>query len=242
MRVLRVDKLRYRIEPGSGADYEGAKPITLDLPECNITLDRDVAIITMTAGFDSFDLAKDAVEPYLRSWEVHAGLKQGSPVLTFKYDGGEGTDTTGKKVYNVVSYADTLRILMPTRREYPHPPRSFAATEEVQQMWNRYCGWLHGREPLDSMAYFCLTVVEKRFGGRSEAARKLNMSKKVVERIGCLTSRLGDRKATTLRPHTTAEQAWLVEAVRVLILRLGEYETGRSPRTKITMSGLRALT
>jgi hypothetical protein len=92
----------------------------------------------------------------------------------------------------------------------------------------RYHGYRDGREPLLSMAYFCLTVLEANAGGRSAAARKYRIDKAVLHKLGELTSRRGDlataRKATAgvAAPLTGPETAWLEVAVKTLIWRLGD--------------------
>src|SRR5437763_736304 len=47
---------------------------------------------------------------------------------------------------------------------------NFAASSIVSTLWQRYCKYRKEKEPLTSMGYFCLTVLEGDAGGRSDAA------------------------------------------------------------------------
>jgi hypothetical protein len=99
------------------------------------------------------------------------------------------------------------------------------------------------------MAYFCLTVVEERAGGRDKAAGRYAIEPNVLKTLGRLTSTVGDdkeaRKAkgrTERRPHTGAEKAWIEAAVRALIRRAGEWASDpRASLPQIIMSDLPRL-
>ena len=67
-------------------------------------------------------------------------------------------------------------------RKYPSPPLDLAISPDVQTMHDRYMNYLQGREPLSSMAFFCLTVLENSAGGRKAAARKYQIAKRVLEK------------------------------------------------------------
>jgi hypothetical protein len=91
------------------------------------------------------------------------------------------------------------------------------------------------------MAYFCLTILEAKTGGRESAATAYRIEKAVLNRMGELTSLRGDRltarKATGVQPLTGQERAWLEAAVKMLIWRLGDTRT-LSNLPVITMSDL----
>ena len=113
-----------------------------------------------------------------------------------------------------------------TRRQYPDPPLAFRLNPDAESMWLRYQGYLDGREPLQGMAYFCLTVLEATTGGRKHAAERYRIDLQVLNKIGKLTSEHGDpmsrRKATALRPLTGSEREWLEAAVKMMIWQLGD--------------------
>ena len=45
-------------------------------------------------------------------------------------------------------------------KSYPSPPSGLKITPDVKSMYDRLMRYLSGKEPLASMAYFCLTVLE----------------------------------------------------------------------------------
>jgi hypothetical protein len=115
---------------------------------------------------------------------------------------------------------------------------------DAESILLRYHGYLDGREPLPSMAYFCLTVVEAKTGGREIAATAYRIEKAVLSTMGELASLRGDRltarKASVVQPLTGQERAWLEAAVKMLIWRLGDTRK-RSALPLITMSDLPTL-
>ena len=79
------------------------------------------------------------------------------------------------------------------------------------------------------MAYFCLTFLEWRSGGREPAASKFRIAKTVLDRLGNLTSTRGDaetgRKYSAVasgQPLSNPERTWIEAAVATVIRRLGE--------------------
>ena len=103
-----------------------------------------------------------------------------------------------------------------------------------------------GREPLQTMAYFCLTVLQMH-GGRAGAAARFGISQGVLATVARLSTEAGDvataRKASPqLRALTAEEQGWLEAAVKAMIRRAGEVAAAPSaPRSQLTMSDLPAL-
>ncbi len=83
----------------------------------------------------------------------------------------------------------------------------------------------NGREPLASMAYFCLTLLENRYGGRTAASKALVVDEAVLGKLGNLSTNRGDvstaRKITgDLTPFGAADTQWLEAAIRALIRRV----------------------
>jgi len=93
--------------------------------------------------------------------------------------------------------------------------RTFRLNPDAESILLRYHGHLDGREPLPAMAYFCLTVLEAKTGGRESAARAYRIEKAVLNRMGELTSLRGDRltarKATGVQPVYPEE--WALKAL-----------------------------
>jgi hypothetical protein len=70
-----------------------------------------------------------------------------------------------------------------------------------------------GRGELTDAAYFCLTLLERRAGGRAEAADEFAIHPTVLSKLGYLTSdEVGDARGarkvsrkSSMRPHTAME-------------------------------------
>ena len=94
------------------------------------------------------------------------------------------------------------------------------------------------------MAYFCLTKLEQMAGGRVAAAARFGISKRVLCCIADLSTNMGGdnarRQSATLRPHTPEEQSFLRPAIKTLIHRAAEVDSGPHPApTKISLAHLR---
>ena len=82
-----------------------------------------------------------------------------------------------------------------THAKYPSPPSDIALSPNVQNMYERFMEYRENMEPLSSMAYFCVTVLEheaKCLSGetvdrpskpRKLAATTYGISKKVLDKI-----------------------------------------------------------
>ncbi|MDA2921265.1 hypothetical protein MYX76_17530 [Desulfobacterota bacterium AH_259_B03_O07] len=129
------------------------------------------------------------------------------------------------------------------RNRFPNLPIAFKASPDVESMYQRYEGYLEGKEPLTSMAYMCLTIFEASVRGRRQASIKYHIHRDVLNKMGELTSTRGDkeqpRKAPFGRPLTPNEEKWILEAVKLLIKRIGQhaFDPG-APKVQITMNDL----
>ena len=93
-------------------------------------------------------------------------------------------------------------------------------------MFHRYAGYREGGEPLTTMAYFCLTVLEastgERRGRRSAAAKQYCISEAVLKQLGELSSTkggVGARKAEGVHQDLTQQERKFLEAVVTTIIR-----------------------
>jgi hypothetical protein len=120
-------------------------------------------------------------------------------------------------------------------QNYPPPPSGFVMTPEVETMWLRYQMHLDGREPLASMAYACLTLLEGTTGVttgfRTAVCSKYGIEQAVRDKLGDLTSERGgplearkmDHNSTGI-PLTAREKQWIGEVIKALIRRKAEYD------------------
>ena len=213
----------------------------------------------MKSHVGTLEKARALVDPILRGWEMEVELARGRGELRFTYENAEivdrtptapgtirGTLVTALGIASLVATGD-LKVHI-TRRKYPDPPRGFHITPDAESVLLRFRGYQDGREPLLSMAYFCLTVVESAAGGRnrrSNAARIFRIAESVLDKLGELTTNRGDRaiarKAQSkAEPLTGGERAWIEATIKELVLRLcappQHYE-----RKQLTMADLPPL-
>jgi hypothetical protein len=256
---LHVASLQYSVQPNEQITYVNCPPVDFDTEEARLLLADGKLKCEMKTHFSTAEAARAVVEPILRAWEVDADLRWGRGELRFKFDGADIIDrspvppgVTHGCAYAVlpaimVSAAGTVSIHV-DRGQYPEPPRSFRLNPDAESILLRYQVHLDGREPLPSMAYFCLTVLEAKVTeGRHRklrAAAEYKIDKAVVRKIGELSTDHGDllnaRKATAMKPLTGQERGWLEAAVKMLIWRLGDTRK-RSALPLITMSDLPTL-
>ena len=114
---------------------------------------------------------------------------------------------------------------------YPTPPSGVNSRDpNVQTMHQRFMGYRQGNEPLASMAYFCLTVLEYATGQkrnrRKAAVQKYKIDLSVLNKIAELSSERGGsgaRKADGVdKDFTNKERAFLKQAIKEMIRRAAE--------------------
>ena len=132
-----------------------------------------------------------------------------------------------------------------TRGKYPDPPVGFHLTPDAESIWLRFRGYKDGREPLLSMAYFCLTLVRSAGGGQSNAAKAFGIGQSVLRKLGDLASNRGDRAVArkahaTSQPLADAEHKWIEATIKQLVLRLCD-PPSRYQRAPLTMADLPPL-
>ena len=180
------------------------------------------------------DAARGAIEDYMCAWEFDAGLRGGPNYFKLKFDHAQIEDRnptpgvvvlSGRPVRVEVKLGKaTLTVLPPC---YPPPPSGIMLTPDVQTMYDRYMGYRQGKEPLASMAYFCLTILElstkEERNRRKMASKMYGIELGVLDKIGHLSSERGGqqaRKASGKDNDLTAQgRHFLEEAIEVVIRR-----------------------
>ncbi len=255
MRDPHVVSLTYHLETGDTVTFD-APPLVHEADLFTLRLEDDVLTVEMKEHFAKVEDAREAVEPLLTSWEAYAALANRNEI-TFEYKDAEVIDRDPPKpgddvvlrpdalIYRVSFSEPSIHI---TRPKYPQPPEDFESSPEVEALLERYRCCLEGREKLIPMANFCYTVIKGMAGSKSAARKQFNGSGGVLTKLGELTARGDLRTARKWRGEeenrslTSAEENWLKEAVRLLILRLGEYNANPDgPFEKITMDDLPGL-
>lgn len=253
---FHVVSLRYVLRLNNRVTYVSPPLVEFETEEARFRLADGNLTCEIKTHFKTAEAARAVVEPVLRAWEVDADLRWNQGELRFKFDGVEIIDRslappgvsrghahmTGVAA---VSFVGTVSVHV-SRGHYPEPPGTFRLNPDAESISHRYRGYLDGREPLLSMAYFCLTVLEANCRGRAPAAAAYRINEAVLGKMGELATRRGDRsnarKATAgpVQPLTGAESAWLESAVKTLIWRLGDTREATT-LPLITMSDLPAL-
>ena len=104
---------------------------------------------------------------------------------------------------------------------YPSPSSGLKITPDVQTLYDRYMGYRQGKEPLASLAYFCLTILERsteKTNSRKVAAETYGVKLEVLKKIGHLSSEKGGQQARKAvgkdEDLTTQDRRFLEEAIK----------------------------
>lgn len=256
MRDPHVQTVHYEITSGEDISYRDPPPLSFSNHLGTFDVAENKLGVTPVEHFSDEAEAREAIEPFLRAWEINTDLNRNVGMIRFKFDRVDIVDRAppppgaSQVIYAqsgsfvLVGSSVTLHL---TCSKYPDPPKAFCATPEVQHAHRRWLGFRSGREPLQAMAYFVLTVLESAADGRLGAARAYQIDPDVLRAIGRLSSTKGDentaRKAEAHNRYedlSDREKQWLEEAVRRLILRLGEHASG-APLSLIALKDLPAI-
>ena len=185
--------------------------------------------------------AREAIEDYIHVWEFDSGLRMGPNSFKLQFYRPQIEDRNPTP--GVAEVSVHVRAGMPTAtasvsvsRPYPIPPSRLSLTPDVHTMYDRYMGYRQGREPLASMAYFCLTVLEQP-GGGSTVAKRYGIASKLLKKVGRLSSTKGGRDARKAIGKnddlSDQDRRFLEGAVVAIIRRAAEtaYAKGPSLRT-----------
>lgn len=205
----------------------------------------------MKTHFSTVPDARAAVEPILQAWEVDSDLRHIRGALRFKFSRADIIDRSpcppGVVRGNAYITLPTLRVsgqlsVLPTTSvRYPEPPPDgFLVTPDAKSILARYRGFLDGRQPLETVAYFCYTVVAG--ADKKQSAKAYQIDIPVLNKMSELSSTRGDpmtaRKASAVQPLSASEATWLEATVKKLIWQLG---TPNAARSLLKMSDLPPL-
>jgi len=259
MRDPHVVSLEYRLVSEEGVSFKSdVPPVERSEQEFDLLLSDHTLTVTMTSHHPTAESARSLVDPFLRAWELDAALAYGRCEFRFDFVRSEVIDRDppppdSRQIMQASAMSVQPQIVSASTSvalgRYPEPPIAFAASPDVETLWHRYEGYLAGREPLLAMAYFCLSGVQWLAGSRTKAAARFNVCRSVLDRLGDVTSLLGDertaRKFVTgsdRRPLTPQEERWVEATVKMLIRRVAEYAADPdAPRAQITMAELPPL-
>jgi hypothetical protein len=234
-----VTSLYYELKLTTELAFDDPPPIEKELPEFKLILKDGQLEVIMKREVRTELEARNIAEPYLRSWELDLFLNSGRKEFWFDFKNSVAIDKNpaskeGKVIHvgvgELILAAEEVTLRL-TRKNYPIPVFTLSNSPDVESLVKRYEGFVKRKEPLLSMAYFCLTVIESESENTLIAAAKYNVDKNVLKKLGELTSKRGDmtesRKAkgrTSFEPLSFKEIDWITAAVRQVIRRKAEYD------------------
>ena len=244
MRDPHVEAVYFKVGSVEDISYENPEPLSFSNHLGEFSLVDGVLKVVPAEHFCSGQEAGQAIEGFLRAWEIETDLKRNLGTIRFTYSRADVVDRDppppgeplavtleGCSVVTLNSSA----ICHLTLRRYPQPPERFSASEYAQHAYRRWLGYRSGHEPLQAMAYFVLTLMETiAGGGRAKACELFKIDMEVRKKIGYLCSERGSAltarkvKSTDFDDLSHIEQEWLERAVKRLIFRLGELAAGQT--------------
>lgn len=221
-----VVSLAYRLSLSDQVEFRNPPPVDINTPDFAGRLADGILTLEPKTHFSTVEDVRPLSDAFVRAWEIAADLTYNWPVFRFAFDGASISDASTDVVVSThTSFADaaTRFNLKVGGDRYPTPPSSYQITPEIEAIWKRYIGYLQRREPLLTMAYFCLTLLER--GNRHAAAKKHSIEIDILNTLGELTSTRGDQvtarkmiaRTTPLSPE---EQRWVEAAMRAIIQHL----------------------
>ncbi len=254
MNDPHVVALNYRIDHGDTIDYSHAEPLEREEPGFRVTVKDRKVRFELKEHYATEEQAREAIAEYIRVWEFDATLKHCNfEAFRLVFETPEIVDRkpTPGRISLVARGAAGFASLSVSVQErppaYPEPPSDIALNPDAKTMHQRYLGYRSGREPLASMANFCLTVLEastgKQRGMRAGAARIYNVDKRILDKIGELSAHRGGteaRKAGGLATEFSSEERhFLDRALNTIIRRVAQRElTPKGDLPKISWSDL----
>ena len=248
----QVVALTYRIEHGRSVAYDDPPPLIREESQFRLQVKGERARFKLKEHFATERDARDAVAEYIDSWQMSADLQGGPDSLRLFFQDSEIVDRQPRP--GVVRLRTSIRSGIPrvsarlqvVRSKYPEPPkdRNFQHPD-VKTMHMRYIGYRRGKEPLASMAYFCLTVLEHTVVGsnrRRKVAGEWRIEETVLGRISKLSSTRGGstaRKADGVeRPLTCEESRFLDEATKSIILHVAKMACSPNTTSELTLDAI----
>ncbi len=235
MNDPHVEYLEYRIEHGPDIDWSKAEPAAFEEDEFSVEV-KDLCVrFRFTTHYASAEDARSAVESHIRNWEFHAGLLRGPDAFSLRFVRAEIADRLPPAgLAPIKAHISsgiprvTVNLAPPRPPAYPKPPgRGLCRTPDVESMYQRYLGYRAGKEPLPSMAYFCLTMLNWMSKPRPASAH-FGIANNILRKVSDLSSNRGGQAARKAEgshlPYTKEDEQFLKIAVRTMTLRAAEVE------------------
>ena len=265
MNDPHVKAIHYIIEHDGSIDWRDAKPLAHEDELFRIKVDKVQVTVEPKNHYATADEAKGAVEGFMRRWEFEAALSGRSGSFKLRYGYADIIDRSptphppGVNANPVTFRSEGSRMQVRLTRaaaNYPAPysgrPPIEPDNPDAMSMLYRFDLYRQRMEPLGSMAYFCLTVLESSVPwgvggkGRRQAAAHYRINRRVLDTVGKLLSETGGpaaRKAEGRSRELTEDQTYFLEAsIAAFIRRVAERAADpRGELPKITIGSLSKL-
>lgn len=232
-----VTCLRYALD--SAVLYEVPDALEVEDASGHYKLEGRLLRVRPNGRFTTVGAARDFVEPLLRAWAFQEAVRAGYTGFRFTFDGAEVDGRVfddpdhPREPLKHARVQDGPLIVIST--VYPQQP-AIEVSDEMIAIWDRFEATRMGvGEPLQSCAYYALTVIERHAGGREKAAQRFGVEQKVLRKLGELCSTRGDTKTARKavgadQPELThAERTWIDVTVRLLLLQVGMVAARETP-------------
>ena len=233
MNDPHVVALEYRIEHGSELDWSKASPLDVREDAFDLRVENQRVRFAMKAHFATESDARNFLEDYIRNWELEVALTRGPNAFRLRFEQSCLIDRNPaphaislKAQASAEPARASIDLAPPAPPSYPPPPAGIKRSPDVDSMFHRYAGYREGREPLATMAYFCLTVLEQAArqkiqdanGKRNAAVQWYGIPKEALEQVGKLCTTKGGadaRKAEGLSSQLTPQEKRYLESAVV---------------------------
>ncbi len=241
---------RFRLAPRSPRRVEVvAAPRSFDLAGFDVKIEGDLLTARPPTPSVSQWAARDTLEPLLRAWVTRIAITEGVE-LDLEDAGGILVTSSGRRLQFGPVTTVTVETLSgeepPPRRlsELPTPTSSYKETPLVADLQRRLAEVREGRAPLLYLAEYTYTTFTTHFGGWEQASFKLRVEPKVLATLHGLAGYYHEtHQRKNLDPNRNSYVSplgieWVWEAVRTLVLRIGEYEGNGEALPMISMEDL----
>ena len=251
-----VKALVYDVRHGPSVNYDKAQPLGHEEEHFRVRVEKGQAWFEFNTKRATEEAAIRAVSDYIERWEFLAQLERGRDSFRLRLERAVFTEPdpipgevrgSGLPIRAVVTLGNAQGVTYPCG--YPTPPSrttGVSITPDVKSMFDRYKGYLEGKERLDGMAYFCLTVLEGAASQepgkgslRKRAARAYDLDPAVLNEIGRLSAKHGRKADGKDDPLKSDDRRFLEEATKRIIRRMAEKAHDPAKTLpKITLAGL----
>ena len=174
MNDPHVVTLHYKVEHAFWIDYSKAGPLEFRERAFDVRVVDERVLFSMNDHFATEQKARDAVEDFIQGWKLDAALARGSGAFKLRFDNADIVDrnpTPGAIHARPHPIRVTVSLGQPqvtvSPRDFPELPSTrLTPSPDAESMFFRYAGYREGREPLATMAHFCLDVLRASTGKR----------------------------------------------------------------------------